>query len=308
MINRFVMHRHDWVKILKNSSLFFVMMLLFAARVASAHQPRIVENDTVIIKYPEVSQAFYGELKGSPTEFRIQSNRDFNLYVGLLVPDIANIRKDISAEVYRVENGNLESIALLDGNDFVWTPFFEEYVQDKYFRGPEYKADDSSDEGLRGRPVSAGDYLIRVFSSSNIGKYTLVTGFIEEFPFKEILKASITVPRLKAQFFGYSIFEILSLPYMWGYLLVIYTFAFIAGFIYWLVLRKFAKNSVRKLNKNIGKFDRLFRFAIGLGLFLWAVATSWSPILFFFSGFAFFEAIFSWCGLYAALGKNSCPL
>jgi hypothetical protein len=31
-------------------------------------------------------------------------------------------------------------------------------------------------------------------------------------------------------------------------------------------------------------------------------------ILIFFSGFALFEALFSWCGFYAALGKSTCPI
>lgn len=32
------------------------------------------------------------------------------------------------------------------------------------------------------------------------------------------------------------------------------------------------------------------------------------PKTIFFSGFAFFEAIFSWCGFYATIGKNTCPV
>ena len=39
-------------------------------------------------------------------------------------------------------------------------------------------------------------------------------------------------------------------------------------------------------NKNIGQLDRIIRAVIGLGLFWWAFATSWNPLLFFFSGFA----------------------
>jgi len=284
-------------------------LFLFMPGLASAHQPRIVESDIVEINNPEFSQAFYGELKGSPTEFCIQSNQDFKLYVGLLVPDIPNIRKDISAEIYRVKDGKNETIALLDGNRFEWTPFFEDFARDNYFWGPEYKADDSIKVGeLKGRPVSAGDYRIKVFSPSNFGKYTLVTGFLDAFPFAEILKAATTVPRLKAQFFGYSLSVLVASPYVWGYLLAIYTLAFITGFIYRFIIKKFAKNPVRKVHKNIGKPDRLLRAAIGLGLFLWAVTTSWSPILLFFSGFALFEAFFSWCGFYAALGKNTCPI
>ncbi|MSS74849.1 DUF2892 domain-containing protein [Candidatus Pacearchaeota archaeon] len=84
-----------------------------------------------------------------------------------------------------------------------------------------------------------------------------------------------------------------------------YILAFIAGFIYRTILKKFAQNSPRGFAKNIGKPDRLLRLAIGVALLLWAITTTWSPILLFFSGFAFFEAIFSWCGFYAAMGKNT---
>jgi hypothetical protein len=69
-------------------------------------------------------------------------------------------------------------------------------------------------------------------------------------------------------------------------------------------------------NRNIGTSDRLLRVAIGATLLLVAITTTWSPILIFFSGlilslskgFALFEAIFSWCGFYAALGKNTCSV
>jgi hypothetical protein len=72
-------------------------------------------------------------------------------------------------------------------------------------------------------------------------------------------------------------------------------------------LKKFAKGSVRGVHKNIGKKDRIIRLAIWIGLLLWAITTSWNPWLIFFSGFALFEALFSWCGFYAAIGKNTCP-
>ncbi|NQV90554.1 DUF2892 domain-containing protein [Candidatus Uhrbacteria bacterium] len=68
----------------------------------------------------------------------------------------------------------------------------------------------------------------------------------------------------------------------------------------------FAKNSVRGAQKNIGTFDRFVRFAIWIGLLFFAILTTWSPVLLFFSGFALFEALFSWCGFYAALGKTTC--
>lgn len=102
------------------------------------------------------------------------------------------------------------------------------------------------------------------------------------------------------------IYQIIS--FGWGLVATMYLLAFLFGFIYRAILKKFAKNSPHGVVKNIGKGDRLLRLAISVGLLVWAITTTWSPILIFFSGFAFFEAIFSWCGFYAALGKNTCPL
>ena len=286
-----------------------LVFFIFPQQLTYAHQPRIVESTTVKINNPEVSQAFYGEFKGAPVEFNIKSDKPFKLYVGLLVPDIPNVQKNISAEIYRLKNGTYATIAFLDGSNFNWTPFFEDFAKDNYFWGPEYKASDSiKGKELIGKLVSAGDYQIKVFSPSNSGKYVLVTGFLELFPFSEIINASIIVPRLKAQFFDYPLPVLVSSQYVLSYLLVVYVLAFVAGFIYRLIVRKLAKSSVRKAHKNIGKTDRLIRAAIGIVLFLYAVTTSWNPILFFLSGLVLFEAIFSWCGLYQALGKNTCPI
>jgi len=90
--------------------------------------------------------------------------------------------------------------------------------------------------------------------------------------------------------------------------LIIFFSAFVFGFVYRALLRKFSKTNPYKRQKNIGKNDRLIRASLGVVLLIWAITTSWNPILIFFSGFCFFEAIFSWCGFYAAIGKNSCPL
>jgi hypothetical protein len=230
-----------------------------------------------------------------------------------LVPDIPNIRKDISAEIYRVNDGKTESIAVLDGSHFTWTPFFEDFARDNYWWGPEYKADDSiKGQELKGRPVSAGEYRIKVYSPTNYGKYTLVTGFLEVFPFPEILNATVTVPQLKVHYFNYPLSVLIVSPYVSGYLVVIYILSFIVGFLYrWIVkrfVRKTSKKSARSSVNNIGTTDRFFRAVIGIILFIWAVTTSWSPILFFFSGFCFFEAVFSWCAFYQAIGKNTCPI
>lgn len=83
---------------------------------------------------------------------------------------------------------------------------------------------------------------------------------------------------------------------------------FVFGFLYRLVLKKFAKKTPYGVQRNIDVSGRILRAVIGVALVVWAVMTDWSPTLFFFAGFTFFEAIFSWCGFYAAIGKNSCPI
>ena len=90
--------------------------------------------------------------------------------------------------------------------------------------------------------------------------------------------------------------------------LLVFVSAFVFGFLYRFLLKRIASRSPMGAQKNIGKPDRVARFVIGCLLLVWAGMTSWNPLLLFVSGFAFFESIFSWCGLYAVLGKNTCPL
>jgi len=78
-----------------------VCAFLIAATVgASGHQPRIVRGqDATPIAHPETTQAFYGELQGNPAYYEITSKKPFKLYVGILVPDLEDIGKDVSVEI-----------------------------------------------------------------------------------------------------------------------------------------------------------------------------------------------------------------
>ncbi|MEA1963901.1 MAG: hypothetical protein U9O41_02090 [Candidatus Aerophobetes bacterium] len=86
------------------NKVFFLSLLLLLFLLASttfAHQPRIVSGELTQIENPEVSQAFYGELQGKPGYFQITSGERFRLYVGILVPDLEGIGKDVSVEITR---------------------------------------------------------------------------------------------------------------------------------------------------------------------------------------------------------------
>jgi hypothetical protein len=275
------------------SILFTIITFLIVPSFVSAHQPRITESRITQVSDPEISKAFYGELTGEPDVYVIKATEAFDLYVNVLVPDIAGQKKDVSATVLKDD----KQIAVLDSANFEWEQFYEPFGADTHWKGPEYEV-----------RAEAGTYEIRVVSSANDSKYSLAIGEIEAFDGKEGVNALTIIPKLKKDFFNESPIGFIVSPFGWGLILIMYVFSAIVGLAYRLILKRVAKGTVRGVHKNIGRNDRLIRFAISLGLLLWAITTTWSPVLIFFSGFTLFEAIFSWCGFYAAIGKNTCPM
>lgn len=189
-----------------NIFLSIFILIFFISGYAYAHQPRITSDIFTEIKNPETSQAFYGELKGQPDTYSIESEKSFHLYVGILVPDIEGIEKDISAEIYfGNEKGNDNFLYKLDGLKYKWTSYYEEFGGDNYYFGPEFKDEAKSKKNVpKGIKVEKGSYLIKVFSPDNKGKYVLVVGEKEEFPVNEAINAVKTMPKLKSDFFNKS--------------------------------------------------------------------------------------------------------
>jgi hypothetical protein len=188
--------------------------LLVLVSATLAHQPRIVSGELTQIENPEVSQAFYGQLKGKPDYYQIKSDGPFSFYVGILVPDLEGIGKDISVEIRKGheyderqpehEHEKGEILFFLNGLDHEWTYYYEEFGGDSYYKGPELRRN-PDEEGLpRGVDVDEGTYTIKVFSPDNEGKYVLVVGEREEFPLNEVINTLFVLPRLKAEFFGKS--------------------------------------------------------------------------------------------------------
>lgn len=162
------------------------VILIAVQYCSSAHQPRLLDSEVMIkVPEPEISKAYYAELKGTPAIFVINSEEPFRLYVNVLVPDIKDIKKDISAKI--LCDGRV--IAKLDAASSEWQSFYEEFGGDNYFKGPEYVKD-----------VKPGDYEIVVYSPSNTGKYVVAIGDVESFPPQEMLSALIAMPSLKLYF------------------------------------------------------------------------------------------------------------
>ncbi|MDQ3238903.1 MAG: DUF2892 domain-containing protein [bacterium] len=285
--------------------LLTLLVPLFLPSLVLAHQPRITDSRITQVSDPEISKAYYGELKSEPDVYIIVANNPFNLYVNVLVPDIIGQKKDLSVVVIKDKDTG-KPLAILDGINFEWKKFYEPFGADTYWMGPEYKA-----------RADAGTYEIKVSSLGNNSSYSLAIGEKESFDAKEGLNAITTIPKLKKDFFNESSVGFIASPFGWGLIVVMYFLAAIIGLLLKFLMKMFSvqssPGSIRSTltgvgRKNIGLKDRFFRLAIGLVLLLFAIFTTWSPIVIFFSGFAIFEAIFSWCGFYAVLGKNTCPL
>lgn len=173
--------------------IFANLLLIFGLfNLAEAHNPRLVYNldalpeKPIIINNPDVSQAFYGRLKGWEEYYRITITTSTDFYWQTLVPDVKNIQKNISADLIDEEDA---VIAMLDAKQGTWAPYYEEFAGDNYFSGP------SSTVSL-----DPGTYTIRVYNENNEGKYVLVVGQKELFTSKEILDTIVSLPSLKTYF------------------------------------------------------------------------------------------------------------
>lgn len=182
--------------------LFFALagFLFIFPCVAFAHQPRIIYNQVgdIEIINPELSQAFYDELKGQSRTYLIDSNVDFVLYLNLLVPEQENRKGRYSANIFSGEN----KIAEIDGDNFEWQEYYEEYGRDYYMKGPELEQN-----------VPAGKYKIEVFGNNNFGKYVLAVGKTESYDIKSLVNVYWQLPLLKIQFFRTSPLQFFLTPF-----------------------------------------------------------------------------------------------
>jgi hypothetical protein len=187
---------------MKKTYLLFILCFLaglLSAHEAGAHEPRYVQDSQlVIIKNPNISQAFYGELKGREAYYLIDLKQEQDLFFQILVPNLPDIQKDKSISIDYSPKLGQKAISFLNLNPelAVWKNFYDDYAGDDYWQGPDIK-----------KTGESGYYFIKVASPDNTGKYVLVVGEKEEFPAPEIIKAAIIIPMLKTQFFSKPIWQ-----------------------------------------------------------------------------------------------------
>ena len=161
--------------------LFIVIMSLLAFDVL-AHQPKLINyspslNSPHEVINPEISKAYYGKLSGESHYFVIKSEKDFLFYTSILSPKISETYKWLSIEVL---DSKKNTIYKADGSKFKWTPWFEPYARDWYWKGPEIGINIGK-KFQTSFKVSSGTYYIKVFNEDNIGHYSLSVGEAEFF-------------------------------------------------------------------------------------------------------------------------------
>lgn len=221
---------------MKKYPLFLLALLfLLPAQNVFAHQPVLVflQQGNVQIQNPEISRAFYDELKGTPKDYFINSDKDFNLYINLLTPAAANPAGRYSAKVFLVDGNSETEIAFVDASTYEWEEYYEEFGRDWYFKGPEFE-----------KQVTAGKYKIEVFSADNIGKYVLAVGKTESFDVKSVLNILWQIPFLKISFFKTSVLQFFLTPFGIGLI------AFIGAIIILVALVNFIVGLIRELVKH----------------------------------------------------------
>ena len=250
-------------------------LMLLSAGPALAHQPVVVDSDTTEVVDPEISKAYYGVLSGAAHTYVIRSDIEFDLYVGILVPDSETPKRDVKAEIFRGD----ELMETLGGVDAEWVTFYEPFAQNTYWDAGEYL--------LRAAP---GVYSVRVSSPDNASKYSLAIGEIEYFSLEDRANALAVLPGIQQEFFGTSAVELVGTRYGLLNLFVIYVAALLAALIYRVFGHRLLVRMIGGTSRRIGK---RFRVAAAAALFTVAVTTTWSPLLLFASGVLLFDVLFS---------------
>lgn len=173
-----------------------LLSLFFLAPLASPHNPVIVktrnsEEQPVVVARPEVSYAYYGLMTGEPHFYLIKADRPFRLYVNILLPDPrpkeeAVLRHDLSFEI-RHDGSVLHAAS---GRDADWRRFYEPFGRDHYYLGPEFETS-----------APSGAYVIKIFNSTNRGRYALAVGKKERFTLWSLIGAFFKARALDRWFF-----------------------------------------------------------------------------------------------------------
>ena len=185
--------------------ILILLSLLLACSQTIAHKPVFNENSSYPpeapynVEDPEISKAIYSTLNGDPHFYRIESEEDFNFYAGILAAKIGDCQLEEKFS-FEVLDSEFHRIYLADGENFEWTPWYEEYGKQWYWNGPEVGKNFLSNEVFK-----AGTYYIKVFNNVNKGQYIIAIGDIEKFSFTDIVGLIFSMGKIEDEFWNPSL-------------------------------------------------------------------------------------------------------
>ena len=100
---------------------------------------------------------------------------------------------------FEVLDSEFHKIYLADGENFEWTPWYEQFGKQWYWNGPEIGQNFASNEVFK-----AGTYYIKVFNNSNTGQYIMAVGDIEKFSFTDIIGLIFSLGDIEDEFWDAS--------------------------------------------------------------------------------------------------------
>lgn len=177
------------------------LFLSIARNVLAEATPVLVysQQGNISINNPENSQAFYDNLKGASRDYFIDSAKDFQLDINILVPEVVNRDGKYSVNVFDASGTKIYS---LDGAAFSWQEFYDSSIRDYFMKGPELS-----------QQMTAGKYKIEIYSANNQGEYVLVIGKKEVYNIQSVLNIYWQLPLLKLTFFKTSVLEFFLTPF-----------------------------------------------------------------------------------------------
>jgi dipeptidase E len=187
-----------------NLSVAGFLFLLLGAN-TWALQPRIIYSSTgnIQVNNFETAQAFYDELKGSPRDYFITSDKNFDLDINIWLPAVANPNGRYSYSVFSLAGDKEQELSSFNGQAFEWKESYDTFTRDYYFK--------TSEAGTK-IPLSAGKYKIKIFSKDNRGKYVLAVGAKQAYDLKSVLNLYWQIPFLKITFLKTSVLQFFLTP------------------------------------------------------------------------------------------------
>lgn len=226
---------------------------------ARAHQPKINTASHIDVSNYEISKAYYSELVGSPQVYRINADKQFDMYTNLLVPLKANPNGRYDMKIEKITSNGRELVAQIPANSVNWNYYYEPFGADSYLKGSEYQNN-----------LAAGNYEITISSNDNLGKYVLAIGLKEQFLPADIVEAYQTIPDLKRNYFNSSVAGFIRSPLGIAYLIVFLLVGVLIGVVLWRMARRIFMSSKNQ------QYMYLYQILIGLVGILIVVYSIWS--------------------------------